>query len=317
MNIYKFTGILIGLFLPLALTSCSNDDEVSTIKPSTQLIEMEAEGGVTKVSFTSTDWYIAAVLNHNGDVNIQGDTYSQDGELTKENSSLSLEGQGKIEALWNNKGFIITKDTPSSLEIRLKENSTGEEFGFTVIIKSGGEVEEIEVFQKKSQGYEFDSMEFSLEEGDGDSLYVKKGTTVYNFNVPKPQEFSFSPYGGIDVHNQSTFHSAEKDAFVWLKNDSIMVEVPSSIYDNEIYFNGEESLYSEYSTIKPHGFEAMQTVTVPAGESAFFTEQQWRKRQVSYNLRLINNRTGEEKIIEGKWTEVTPTGEYAIQWKNQ
>lgn len=298
MNIYKFKGILIGLFLSFALTSCSNDDEVSSIKPSTQLIEMEAEGGATAVSFSSANWYIAAVLNHNGDVNIQGETYSQDGELTKENSSLSLEGQGKIEALWNNKGFIITKNSPSSLKIWLKENSTGEEFGFTVIIKSGGEVKEIEVFQKKSQGYEFDSITYSLKEEDGDSIFVKKGTTVYNFNIPEPQEFSFSPYGGIDVHNQSTFHSNEEDAFVWLKKDSIMLEVPTDIHNNKIYRNGEKSLYSEYSTKKPHGFEAMETVTVPAGKSAFFTEQEWRKRQVSYKLRLINNRTREEKKVD-------------------
>ncbi|MBJ7881635.1 hypothetical protein [Gelidibacter salicanalis] len=314
----KLARTFIGLFLSIGFISCSSDDdEMSTIQPSTNLIEMEAEGGETVISFTSGQWDIAEVINQNGDVNIHGDIYSHDGEIIKKNSILSLKDQGKIEALWKNKGFIITRDIPSSLEIWLKENSTGEKFGFTVVLKSGEEVKEIKVIQKKSQGYQFDSMEFSLKKEDGDSLFVKKGTTFnFNFNVPESRKFTFSPYGGIDVHNQSNFVSSENDAFVWIENDSIMVEVPTDIYDNEIYFSGEQRLYSKYSSKKPHGFEEMETVSVPSGQSSFFTKQEWRRRQVSFKLSLTNNRTGEEKIIEGKWYEIAPTGEYSIEWQD-
>jgi hypothetical protein len=197
----------------------------------------------------------------------------------------------------------------------LKENSSGEEFGFTIVLKSGEEVKEIDVFQKKSQGYRFENIAYTLKEDDGDSLFVRKGTT-YTFDVPESQEISISPYGGVDIHNQSHFKSSEDDAFIWLKNDSLMVEVPTDIYLNEIYFNGEERLYSEYSSINPHGFEEMKSISIPAGESEFFVEQEWRKRQVSYRLSLINNRTGEEKIIKGKWIETAPTGGYSIHWQN-
>lgn len=310
----KITRTLIGLFLLIGFISCSNDDEITNIQPSTSLIEMEAEGGEAEISLTNGNWHISEVINQQGDVNIQGNTYSRDGEMIKENSILSLDDQGKIEAVWDNKSFIITRDTPSSLKIMVKENSTGEEFGFNVVLQSGEEFKEIKVNQKKSQGYQFDSMEFSLKEEDGDSLFVKKGRT-YRFNIQTSQEFSFSPYGGIDVHNQSNFISSEKDAFVWIETDSVMLEVPTDIYENEIYFNGEERLYSKHSSINPHGFEEMHTVTIPPGESVFFVEQEWRKRQVSYNLSLTNNRTGEEKIIEGKWIEVAPSGEYTTQWQ--
>ena len=108
----------------------------------------------------------------------------------------------------------------------------------------------------------------------------------------------------------------EKDAFIWLKNDSISVEVPTSIYNEEIYFNGEKKLYSNVSSITPHGFEGTETITIPGGQSAFSTEIEYRKRKVSYELRLINNRTAEEKIIEGKWIEFAPTGEYSIKWQD-
>jgi hypothetical protein len=311
----KFSKIFVGLFLSIGLASCSDDDKISTIQPSTSLIEMEAEGGETEISFTNGDWQIAEVINHNSNYSIHGNIYSQDGEMTRENSVLFLEDQGKIEALWDIKGFIITRDTPSSLEILLKENSTGEEFGFTVVLKSGEEVKEIEVFQKKSQGYQFDNIKFRLKEEDGDSLFVKKGTT-YRFDVPRSQEVAVSPYGGVDVHKHSIFLSSEKDAFVWIENDSIMVEVPTDIYNNELYFNGEQRLYGKHSSINPHGFEEMETVAIPAGQSAFYIEQEWRKRQVSYELTLINNRTGEEKIIEGRWIETAPTGGYSIHWED-
>lgn len=312
MNLKK--GILI-LAIIIGIVSCSNNDDVSLIQPSTTMIEMEGEGGEAEISFSSGDWYIAEVINHNSNYSIHGNIYSQDGEMTMENSVLSLKDQGKIEALWDIKGFIITRNTPSSLEILLKENSTGEEFGFTIVLKSGEEVKEIRVFQKKSQGYQVDSMEFNLEEDDGDSLFVKKGTT-YRHNVPESQEFNVSPYGGIDVHKQSFFLSSEKDAFVWTEKDSIMVEVPTDIYNNELHFNGEQKLYGKYSSKSPHGFEEMATVTIPAGQSVFYIEQEWRKRQISYQLSLINNRTGEVKIIEGKWIEIAPTGEYSIEWQD-
>ncbi|MBI6117895.1 hypothetical protein [Salegentibacter maritimus] len=304
--------IFIGLFLIIGLISCS-DNELSTIQPSTTLIEMEAEGGETEISFTNGNWQIAEVVNHNSDYSIFGNIYSQEGEMTKENSVLSLEDLGKIEALWDIKGFVITRNTPSLLEVILKENSSGEEFGFTLVLKSGEEVKEIEVFQKKSQGYRFNSIIYTLNEDDGDSLFVRKGTT-YTFDVPESQEISISPYGGVDTHIQSHFKSPEDGAFIWLKNDSLMVEVPTDINQNEIYFNGEERLYSEYSSINPHGFEEMQKVAIPKGQSAFHIEQEWRKRQVSYRLNLTNNRTGNEKIIEGKWIETAPTGEYSINW---
>jgi hypothetical protein len=310
----KFLKIFIGLFLFVGLVSCSNDDEMSTIRPSTSFIEMEAEGGKTEISFSNGDWQIAEVQNQNGNVVIWGNTYSQAGEMLKEESMLSLEDQGRMETLWDSKGFIIIRNTPSSLEILLKENSTGEEFDFTIVLKSGEEVKKIEVFQKKTQGYQFSSIEFSLEEEDGDSIFFKKGTT-YRFSGPRVQEITVSPYGGIDVHKHSLFLSSEKDAFVWLEKDSIMVEVPTDIYYNELYFNGEQRLYGQSSSKNPHGFEEMATVTISAGQSEFFFEQEWRKRQVSYQLNLINNRTGEEKIIEGKWIETAPTGGYSIHWE--
>src|SRR5690606_15097077 len=94
--------------------------------------------------------------------------------------------------------------------------------------------------------------------------------------------------------------------------------IPSGIYKNDIYYNGEEVLYSSISTTRPHGFEdIMETVMVPAGESRIFAEVEYHKRTVSYTLVLTNNRTDEKKTIEGKWIEIAPTGKYTVKMESE
>ena len=304
------------LFLFFCGVSCNKDDDEPLIQPSATLIEMEGEGGETDVFIAGEDWHVAGVINKNGNVNISGDSYSIDGNLIRENYTLALEGLGRMDALWPNKGFSIVRNTPSSLKVAVKENSTGEDFSFVVMLQSGEELKEITVEQKKSQGYQFDSIEYALKEGDGDSLFISRSST-YRFNIQTSTEFSFSPVSGVNVNKKSYFESMEDDAFVWLDDDSVMVKIPSDIYNNEVYYNGENGLYTNVSTVSTHGFEEqMETVTVPVGKSEFFTEIQYHKRKVSYSLVLINNRTKEEKTIEGKWIEIAPTGEYTVTWKD-
>lgn len=299
--------------LSFILFSCSDDDnETSRIQPSTTFIEMEAEGGNAEISFIESDWYISEVINKNADVKLHGNIYAEDGSILRENTVLFLEDLGAISLNGLDRGFKISRETPSSLKIHLNENSRNEAFNFALIIGSGAETKEINISQKISQGYSFNKIEFFLKEEDGDSLYLKNGMRR-KFDIPNAQNMSFSPFGGIDIQKTSHFQSLENDAFVWLQNEEIAVEVPTSIVDGEIYFNGEKSPYMSNFRIKPHGFETMETMAIPAGKSEFITKIEFRRRMVSYHLNLINNRTGDEKIIEGKWIETAPTGNYTTK----
>ncbi|MDN3593717.1 hypothetical protein [Zunongwangia endophytica] len=296
------------------LFSCSSDDdnEISQIQPSKTSIEMEAEGGDAEVSFKQAEWYISEVINKKGDVNMHGDIYAEDGSILRENTVLSLENQGKIMLNWPDRGFTITRSTPTLLKIHLNENSRNQDFDFALVLTSDEETKEISVHQKVSQGYTFNKIEYYLQQEDGDSLFFRNGMRR-KFDILNPQSISFSPFGGIDIQRNTQFLSEENDAFIWLKNDSIRVEVPTSIYEGEIYFNGEKNIYTSEVTPKPHAFDTMETLEIPAGESLFLTEIEFRKRQVSYQLHLTNNRTNEEKVIEGKWIETAPTGNYSTK----
>jgi hypothetical protein len=300
----------IGLFICLA--SCNNDEFGSRIDPSTKLIEMEGEGGQEEVTFSGSDWKIEKIINLNGYA-IFGDSYDTDGNLMRENHSLTLVGLGGLEAIWVDKGFNIVRNTPTSLKIALQENSTGEVFTFVIVLSDGDESREITVKQNESQGYAFENIEYAIKADDGDSLYIKPGTT-YRHEVSSPREFSFLPIGGVNVDKRYYFESMEVDAFVWLKDDAVKVELPVDIRENEVYL-GEKGLYAETPQVKAHDFmDLRETVVVSEGESEFSTEIEYRKRKVSYTLYLRNNRTNEQKIIEGKWIEIAPTGKYTVIW---
>ncbi len=314
----KLLRLFTLFFLPIYFISCNSDDNdnISQIQPSMSFIQMDGEGGSVEVTFSNGDWAIIGVTNTNGDVGISGDRYSVGNELVCENYTLSLEGLGRIEAFGGGRGFVITRNASTSLNIELKENSSGGDYNFTIDLQSGNESKKITVEQKKSQGYNFKSIEYTLKQNDGDSLFIRNGAS-YKFSIPSPQEFSFSPFNGIEINRKTFFKSNEKDAFVWLKNDSIKVRVPSSI-DKEkiIYTDEEEEVYTNLTTKFDHGFDQTETVTVPSGQSEFYTQIQFHKRTVSYTLYLTNKRTRKEKMIEGKWVEIAPTGKYDVKWKN-
>ncbi|WP_339750727.1 hypothetical protein [Algoriphagus aquimarinus] len=303
---------LFSLFIVLFLFSCTDHIEVPDISPSVNHVEMEAEGGIQQIDFTSAEWKIERIENVKSDSRIFGDIYSQENERVSENVLLKLEGEGKLDAIWPNKGFSIVRSGQDKLGISLMENSSGEEFGFRVILSSVSGESTITVSQKASQGYEFKQITYYVGDGDGDSLYWKRGTTL-KLTVPNSQEMEFTPIGGVDPTSSYIFSSSSPDAFVWIKSDSVEVKLPAHFQDGQIYYAEDMGIYTEYLQSELSEFTNLkETITAPAGYSEFRSEYEMRRRILSYMLVLTNNRTGEEKEIEGKINQLSPTGEYKI-----
>lgn len=304
LSIFFFISILLCCNI-----SCDTQDEPFL---SLQEITIEGEGGKTTVKIKNTDWYISGVVNNNGNVRISGQVFASDGTLLRENSPIEMKGEGRIETRWMDKGFVITRNTPNILTVEVLENSTGKPFSFRIVIQGTNETEEILVKQKVSEGYSFAGIDYFLQESDKDSLYYKKSAT-YKFNIETPVPFSFSPYSGVDVFRQSSFESDSPHAFVWLKNDSVQINVPQSIINGKIYLSNKKNVYgitTRDDYLKENTF--METLNLPSGKTVFYVEQEWQKRTVSYQLTLINNRTKAERKVEGKWIEIAPTGNYKI-----
>ncbi|UCS91664.1 hypothetical protein KZP23_12985 [Echinicola marina] len=303
-------------FLTVLIISCQEDTEMPSIAPSTDLIEMEAEGGHSVVNFPTGNWSISSIENTNGNnLRIFGDIYFSEDNEPKQNVLLELEGEGRLITNWTNKGFTINRSDSNSLEIILRENSTNKQFGFRILLTSDYSHAEITVMQKPSQGYSFKDINYAVDEGDGDSLYWKSGTT-YQFNFQSQQEVEFQPIGGIDIHTSYSFDSKAPDAFVWTTSDSLRVKIPSHIQGQEIFFDTEKGLYSDHTQSRKSPYSEMrESIMVPSGYSELGKSLEMRKRTLSYTLVLTNNRTNEEKHIEGKWIEISPTGNYKVSWK--
>lgn len=296
--------------LALVCYSCSNDDEDNT--PSQTVITMEGEGGIKTITFEDDNWRITGVINKAGDQRIFGEIFDKGGKLVKENSSLELDCLGELDASWADKGFKICRKTINSLQIELYENATGEEFNFSIVIENNGKTKEILVNQKISVGYTLESIEYYLAENDTDNIYTKKSTS-YTYTIPQSQEVEISPFGGVDIMETSYFTSDDSYAFLWFYENPPHVKVPKSIYEGNIYLSDAKCVYGEITKSQYKGTEIVkEKISIPAGKSKFHVELEWRNRQVSYKLTMKNKRTGNMKIVVGKWLETTPTGKYTI-----
>ena len=87
------------------------------------------------LSFANEDWVISKVVNKDGDVTIFGDNYTLDGTPIITNHRLDLNNLRRLDAFWTDKGFSIVRNTPTSLDIVAKENSTVSDFNFAVVVE--------------------------------------------------------------------------------------------------------------------------------------------------------------------------------------
>jgi len=311
----KLKNAILAILFTVFWVSCNKNENISLINPSSTMIEMEGEGGVAEISFIGDTWKIAEIINQNGYQTISGDKYSTDGKLIAENTPLTLNELGQLNAIWEDKGFTITKTTLKSLEILLKENCTAEDFSFAIVLKAGDETKNITIKQKKSQGYKYEKIEFSKNKEDIDSIFTQNGTS-YKFDIKSSQVFFFSPFSGVNCIKSSYFESTIENVFAMTRKDSLKVEIPSFIGNNEIYLNGETASYSYVITKRKIDFKNQtEKIVIPSGKSEFFVLVEYKKSKISYKLHLTNNRTKERKIIDGKWTEIAPTGMFTTNWK--
>jgi hypothetical protein len=301
---------LLLIFLAVfCVVSCKNKNEPEKA-PSPAFIRMEAEGGTEEVELDHDGWQIAGVVNQNGNQRMFGDIYASDGRIVRTNTLLELDDPGRLDSKGPDRGYSIVLER-NLVRVTLSENGADEEFRFTIMLEREGETREIVVEQKVSEGYSFLRIGYSLEEDDGDSVFVRHGTR-YEFNLTSYRQVDVNPYNGIDIIRTSYFESGQPDAFFPVKNDSLRVAVPQQVHDGEITLSALPHLYGAI-TREPFNPGITESIDVPAGGARFSTEIEWHRRRLSYTLTLTNNRTGQLKEITGKWVEESPTGRYWIR----
>ncbi|ANQ47745.1 hypothetical protein MY04_0363 [Flammeovirga sp. MY04] len=169
-----------------------------------------------------------------------------------------------------------------------------------------------EIVLEVEEEYTFKELKFFKSPEDTDSLFQKKVPKLSFNGLPNDVTMPIHP---IRENKRSYFRCEAKEAFLRLKDQEVSVEIPYQVEGNQIHFlEGQKAVYNRLDHIvESEHNQTKDVIVAPEGSSRFYVDTEFRKRQLSYQLILINNRTGEEKEVHGKWYEIAPTGVYKIK----
>lgn len=288
MRRFSFRYLVIG-FILLAISSCSQDNE-KAITSFTETM-LEGESGVVTIPTNTADWNISCIYNPDGmpiyDIN---------------GAPLHLRGLGQVSSSW----FTIKRDSPTELKVIVKENFDAGTRGLIIEFTQGDITEDVTIRQKKSEGYTFSKIEYSLENGDGvttyDKSYVHRFTL--NNNTSLQQKMELKPFQ--DLKTETVFTSDDESAFDWTSDGEVDVKVPSSIKNEEIQFDTTLQKYSKKTILtdsKRVGEKVPVDVPAYTSTMAVVTGIKYCKMQATFSMTLVSRRTKAEKHITGKWIQ--------------
>lgn len=313
-SIHLFRLLLLSL-CAISAIGCNKDDDNSKIRPSVDNFILSGEGESVTVTFTNDDWEIMAVANILGGY-IFGNVYDIDNNLLLKSEELKLNGTGYLKAEWMNKGFIISRIEPKKLGITALENTSGDDFGFIVLLRSGEEIKKITVSQGQSLGYVFDKIEYTLIPESYTKSWIMNG--FHEFEYPTggnytPESTLFNP---LEFEKDILlFLSDSRQAYAWMEDQVVKVKVPYSVRDNELYYNSEEVTYQIDAHRLPLSFSTKDyVINPPKGYSECHFEVEYESFKASYRL-FIKNRVNQKiKTFDGTFTRRHPTSRFRCVW---
>lgn len=144
--------LLFALFL-CGLTACNDSDEIR-LSPF-QETTVKGEASTLQIDLTRGDWRITSITTPWGDLMMDGNKLPQ------------LEGTGSLHYKW----WDLERDTDSHLILHFKDNfDLGESRSLIINLemKTGLYKEQIIIHQEPCTNfYQIESIEYSVEEGDG------------------------------------------------------------------------------------------------------------------------------------------------------
>ena len=226
-----FQSILLFALFLCGLTACNDSDEIR-LSPF-QETTVKGEASTLQIDLTRGDWRITSITTPWGDLMMDGNKLPQ------------LEGTGSLHYKW----WDLERDTDSHLILHFKDNfDLGESRSLIINLemKTGLYKEQIIIHQEPCTNfYQIESIEYSVEEGDGvkeagtgpdKSTYKNEnlGNTTdkhdyYPF-INKWTEYAFIP----DGHSDETFKSIDPE--------KRSIYLPNHIEDGKIIM-GQQLLF--------------------------------------------------------------------------
>lgn len=302
------------------LTSCSNSDK---FKVSQTNITLSKEKKTTAIQLNTTNWNIVGILNADGSA-INGDIY-QDvtrDEPTKRNVPLSLteSEEGMLKSNFQYNGFTVEKMRYSNtLQLILSENFSLHPFSFVIVLKSGNETQTITVTQEASNRYKYQSLTFSLQDGDGTSAPYWYDNVAdeqtYKLASMVAQNVVLHPFDSTIFNKEAgsaKFVSDDAGAFSWISYDDspLEIKVPWAITNGVIEYTPHSMNYDSTDKGFLNNVNGSITEKMSPGLNNYHFKYEMVKSQISYTLILVDVKTNEERQFKGKWMLIQPTGQF-------
>lgn len=316
----KRISILSALYLcmvALPFTSCSDPEEPEIIicLPDKALV-FESTGGTKELPIALDNWEVAVVLS-NSQTFVFGDIYDENNNLIQENSPMKLTGPGRMTSNWDYRGFTFTRTSDNKLILDIHENFYDEGFTYDLLLTSGEYSQRIPFEQKKSAGYSFEKITYTLSPGDGDSIYTARPNNMIDIITNQTNQI-------IEVIQYPLFGVAETVIFTsedrikdYLGQNSVEVDIPSTVYNDKIYFDSKQVIYDYYRKELPAPFnDISESCFFKPGKTTSTTFAEFRQTKVSYTVTYINKETQDTYEVKGKFIRVVPTGKYELTFEH-
>lgn len=301
----------------LTFTSCSNENEPEiVICPVDKALAFESTGGRVELPIAFENWEVAVVLSNSAS-SVFGDIYDENNNLIQENSPMKLTGPGRMTSNWDYKGFTFTHTSDNKLIIDIHENFYDEYFTYDLLLTSGEYTQRIPFEQKKSAGYLFDKITYSLSPGDGDSIYTARPNNMIDiFTNQTNQTIEVIQYPLFGVAETIIFTSEDRIKN-YLGQDSVEVDIPSMVYNDKIYFDTKQVIYDYNQKQLPAPFnDISESCFFEPGKTTTTTFAEFKQTKVSYTATYINKETQTTYEVKGKFIRVVPTGKYELTFEH-
>ena len=320
---------LLSFVLAMGFSSCKSDDDShrNFVNGNTDL-KISKDGGSARIQMNTTDWEIVKIIDKSDNSAIKGNillgTDENDTQEEYNDTTLALQRAefGSLIADTGKKGFLIKRYMGKTLQLAVNENYTLSAFSFVIVLRSGKATKEITVTQEASCRYQFKSIAYSLEQGDGVSpLYWYDDTANALTRGMGDSEYSydwtFSPHYDMYLMNKmsafctATFSSDDKNAFGWpsTEDNDPDVTVPIAVQDGKIVYAYKTVEYNTKNKGVFTNFELPDKVPVKLspGINKVYFKFGMLKTIVTYTLTLTDTQTNADRQFKGKWTLVQPS----------
>ncbi|WP_207427390.1 hypothetical protein [Pedobacter sp. SYSU D00535] len=163
--------------------------------------------------------------------------------------------------------------------------------------------------EKQPEVFILKAISYSMEEGDGEEIItiLQKPVTVENKSNAHGTTF-FDSFE--EIKETSHFSSSDSMAFPEFDLDSVKVSVPVQLLsDNQVAVGSSKWLYEPGVVELPSGKTQVNTLSyTPYTRITVNSSLKIKKYTLTYKATLVNQNTGKEVEVKGKWRGTTPFG---------